>query len=45
MLVMLSEAKHLAIASVAHKHSKNVIRAYARFLTPLGMTRGKEFDR
>jgi len=49
MFVMLSEMpvrlgpKHLPLASVAHEQSKNVIREGARFLTPLGMTRGKKF--
>ena len=43
MFVMLSKAKHLPIASMAHEESKNVIREYARFLAPLGMTRGKKF--
>ena len=39
MFVMLSEAKHLPIASVAHEQLKNVSRVCARFLAPLGMTR------
>ncbi len=42
---MLSEAKHLPLASVAHQQPKDVIRACARFLAPLGMTREKKFGK
>jgi len=43
MFVMLSEAKHLPIASVAHEQLKDITRECARFLAPLGMTREGKF--
>ena len=42
MFVMLSEAKHLPIASVAQQ-LKDITRECARFLAPLGMTREGKF--